>query len=74
MEGWNEINGRCIFNSDSISEKAENWLAAKDRCKELDENSNLASIRDQADQDAFQGTESVSNKNSILYVFLNHFL
>ena len=66
MEGWNEINGRCILNSDSISEKAENWLAAKDRCKELDENSNLASIRDQADQDTFQGTESVSNKNSFM--------
>ena len=52
--GWNEILGRCVFKSvdDDI---VENWNAAKDKCKELHVGATLASIRDQADQDVFQG-------------------
>ena len=68
--GWNELLGRCVFKSvdDDI---VENWNAAKDKCKELHVGATLASIRDQADQDVFQGNYSFLDHCNWLYIVIN---
>ena len=50
--GWNEILGRCIYDSADDFDYTQSWLTAKEKCKSLHEGSTLVSVRNQADQDA----------------------
>ena len=54
-EGWRKIRDRCLYLSSDASQTAANWTEARAMCKGFHEGSNLVSIRDQADQDAFNG-------------------
>ena len=54
-EGWRKIRDRCLYLSSDSSQTAANWTEARAMCKGFHEGSNLVSIRDQTDQDAFNG-------------------
>ena len=54
-DGWRKIRDRCLFLSSDSGQQAANWTEARAMCKGFHEGSTLVSIRDQVDQDAFNG-------------------
>jgi hypothetical protein len=54
-DGWRDILGRCIYYSPMFTDYAFNWTEAREKCRSVLPGATLASIRDQADQDAFYG-------------------
>ena len=73
-EGWRKIRDRCLYLSTDSSQTAANWTEARAMCKGFHEGSNLVSIRDQTDQDAFYGTvkrNDFKKKISSNFVVLN---
>ena len=45
--------GKCVYYSYDFTEKADNWTQARQKCSGAYAGAKLASIKDQAAQDAF---------------------
>ena len=49
--------GKCVYYSYDFSEKAANWTQARQKCSGAYAGAKLASIKDQAAQDAFYSND-----------------
>ena len=58
---WKLIGDRCIYNSYDFNDNVHTWNEASSRCRSLLDGATLASIRNEADQHAF-------NSNNIIDV------
>ena len=50
--------GKCVYYSYDFSEKADNWTQARQKCSGAYAGAKLASIKDQAAQDAFYSNDN----------------
>ena len=72
QSGCKEIRDRCICNSKDLNEWQISWVKAKKRCKTLYNGGVLASIRDQADHDAFSGKFSIFRILTVYCIMLSY--